>query len=292
MAAANLPVVSESSQDICAYSLNRAGSWLSPLIWLRIFATVRKSTNARRTAILDRLSRAGFVQVADLRRDLACSEATIRRDLQQLELDGYLQRTHGGAVSDGERELPVTSKVSRMADAKQRIAAAAAELIPEAEQAVGFTGGTTTQYVARRLAGRSGLIVVTNAINVVTELVDADIRVVVVGGELRRPSWELVGPLGEPAASQLHLDVMFTGVDGISVAGGLTTFNALEARTNQVLIERSSRVIVVADHTKLGRATFAQIAPIDVVDTVVTDSGADPAELDALRAAGVSVVVS
>jgi DeoR family transcriptional regulator of aga operon len=262
-------------------SLNRA----------RIFAAVTKTTSARRNAILDRLSRTGFVQVADLRQELGCSDATIRRDLQQLELAGYLQRTHGGAISDGERELPFTSKASRQADAKQRIAAAALELLRE-EQAIGFTGGSTTQQVARRLSERSGLTVVTNAINVVTELVDSDTRVVVVGGELRRPSWELIGPLGEPAAAQLHLDVTFTGVDGISVAGGLTTFNPLEARMNRVLIERSSKVVVVADHTKLGRATFAQIAPIGVVDVVVTDADAEPAQLDQLRSAGVTVVAA
>jgi DeoR family transcriptional regulator of aga operon len=248
-----------------------------------------KSTVERRTAILDQLAREGFVRVADLRDQFGCSEATIRRDLGHLERSGYLQRAHGGAFSDGQREMPVSSRLGTMAEAKQKIAHAAAALVNEGD-AVGLTGGTTTQQVARELARGGPVTVVTNALNVAMELMRADVRLVVVGGELRERSLELVGPLAEPVAEQIHLDLLFAGVDGISAAGGITTHNPLEARVNGVLIERSQRVVVVADHTKLGRATFADIAPIESVSDLVTDSAADEKLVEELTEAGVNVI--
>jgi DeoR family transcriptional regulator of aga operon len=250
---------------------------------------MQATTTERRALILDLLGRNGFVQVADLREQFECSEATIRRDLASLERAGYLQRTHGGAISDGHRELPVTSRVDTMTAAKQRIAHAAAELV-HPDQAVGLTGGTTTQQVARELARAGGLTVVTNALNVAMELVKADIRLVIVGGELRERSLELVGPLGEPVAANVNLDVIFAGADGVSTDGGVTTHNPLEARINRVLIERAQRVVVVADHTKIGRATFARIVPIESVTDVITDAGADPALVAQIEAVGVNVI--
>lgn len=248
-----------------------------------------KSTVERRAAILDQLAREGFVRVADLREQFSCSEATIRRDLSHLEHSGYLQRAHGGAFSDGQRELPVSSRLGTMAEAKQRIAHAAAGLVDEGD-AVGLTGGTTTQQVARELARGGPITVVTNALNVAMELTRADIRLVVIGGELRERSLELVGPLAEPVAAQIHLDILFAGVDGISAGGGITTHNPLEARINGVLLERSRRVVVVADHTKLGRVTFAHIAPIEPVTDLITDEAADEELVAELTDAGVNVI--
>jgi DeoR family transcriptional regulator of aga operon len=245
----------------------------------------------RRAAILDLLAASGFVDVADLAQRLGCSLATARRDLGALEAAGYLHRTHGGALANGQRELPVSARLETMAAAKQRIAEAAAGLVQDG-QAIGLTGGSTTQQIARRLAGRSGLTVVTNAINVVTELAQSDVRLVVTGGEMRPQSMELVGPLAEPTTSQLHLDITFAGVDGLSVAGGLTTHHPLEAQVNRVLIERSSRRVVVADHTKLGRATFARISPLSAVSDLITDADAPAALVEELRQSGVDVVLA
>jgi DeoR family transcriptional regulator of aga operon len=250
---------------------------------------VSSASAERRAGILDLLTTAGFVDVADLAKRFGCSHATVRRDLGALEATGYLHRTHGGALVNGQRELPVGARLQTMAAAKQRIAEAAAAMVQDG-QAVGLTGGSTTQQVARRLAGRSGLTVVTNAINVVMELAQTDVRLVVTGGEMRPQSMELVGPLAEPTTSQLHLDITFAGVDGLSVRGGLTTHHPLEAQVNRVLIERSSRSVVVADHTKLGRATFAQIVALAAVSDVITDADAPAAEVDALEQAGVRVL--
>jgi DeoR family transcriptional regulator of aga operon len=249
---------------------------------------VSTTSAERRAGILDLLATTGFLAVGDLAHRFSCSEATVRRDLGALEAAGYLHRTHGGAHVNGQRELPVGARQETMAAAKQRIAEAAVGLVQDG-QAVGLTGGSTTQQIARRLAGRSGLTVVTNAINVVMELAQSDVRLVVTGGEMRPQSMELVGPFAEPTTSRLHLDVTFAGVDGLSVHGGLTTHHPLEAQVNRVLIERSARSVVVADHTKLGRATFAQIVPLAAVSDLITDADAAADAVDELELAGVRV---
>ena len=247
------------------------------------------TTSARHAAILKTLAQDGFVEVGNLTRLLGCSEATVRRDLAHLQREGYLRRTHGGAISNNVRELPFRAKLGTMAEAKQRIAREAAESVGEG-QAIGCTGGTTMQQVARKLASRTGLTVVTNALTVAMELAASETRVIVTGGELRRQTYELVGPLAEPVAAQIHLDLMFVGVDGLSLDGGLTTHNPMEARINRILIDRSSEVTVVADHTKLGRDAFAQIAPFGVVGTLITDVGAAEEQTTAFENAGVRVV--
>lgn len=244
----------------------------------------------RQSAILDLLSRDGFVDIAGLQRELGCSEATVRRDLEQMQRAGLLRRTHGGAVAESPHELPFAAKLREMAPAKGQIAARAATLVEDGH-AVGFTGGTTTFEVARALISRTGLTAVTNAVNIAMELAASDIRVIVIGGELRGQTYELVGPLAEPLLEQIHLDIAFVGVDGLSVGGGLTTHNPTEARTNRVLLSRAARVVVVTDHTKLGRKTFAQIAPLEGGQVLITDDDAPPALVEEIRAAGMEVIL-
>jgi len=249
------------------------------------------AVTARRDAIIELISGEGFVDISRLRSEFGCSEATLRRDLEHLKQAGQLRRTRGGAIANGAGELPFTLKLGEMAEAKRRIARVAASLIQEG-QAIGFTGGTTTLQVARHLRTRSGLTVVTNALTIAMELARSKVRTVVTGGELRGKTYELVGPLSEPAASQIHLDLVFVGVDGFSVLGGLTTHNPMEARINRVLIDRSSQVVVVTDHTKLGRKTFAQIAPMSIVDILITDGEADKDAIAEVERSGIRVITA
>jgi DeoR family transcriptional regulator, aga operon transcriptional repressor len=246
-------------------------------------------TSTRQARILEILARDGFADVRNLKRLLSCSEATVRRDLVRLQRAGYLRRTHGGAISNNVRELPFRAKLGTMAEAKQRIAQAAAGSVGK-RQAIGFTGGTTMQQVARKLASRTDLTVITNALTVAMELAASDTRVIVTGGELRRQTCELVGPLAEPVAAQINLDLMFVGVDGLSLDGGLTTHNPMEASINRMLIDCSRQVTVVTDHTKLGRDAFAQIAPFGVISTLITDVDAPEEQTTDFEEAGVRVI--
>jgi DeoR family transcriptional regulator of aga operon len=155
---------------------------------------------------------------------------------------------------------------------------------------VGFTGGTTTTEVARVLMTRPRLTVVTNALNIASELaLRPDLRLIVTGGTARSESYELVGPLADLTLDGLNVDVAFVGVDGISVDAGLTTYHEVEAHTNRRLIGRAARVVVVADGSKVGRRALARIAGLDDIDELITDGSADSSELSRLLDAGVVV---
>ena len=245
----------------------------------------------RLSAILEALANDGSVGVADLATQLDVSAATVRRDLEFLEHQRMLTRTHGGAVAQGVLyELPLRYKSARHQEEKKRIAAEAATRVTDGV-AIGLTGGTTTTEVARAVIDRQRLTVVTNALNIASELaIRPNLKLVVTGGYARPESYELVGPLAEQALAGLNLDVVFLGVDGISPTAGITTHHEVEAHTNLALIERARHVVVVTDSSKIGLVAFAQICPIDRVHEVITDAGADRGLLAELRESGVDVV--
>lgn len=231
------------------------------------------------------------VEVAALARTLGVSGATIRRDLQTLDRDQLLVRIHGGAVANlvGD-EVPVQLKAGRRQPHKRSIGVAAAGMVHEGS-VVGLTGGSTAVELARALARRRGITVVTNALNVAVELVsNPGLRLVVIGG-IARPSCELVGPATETMLAKYHLDVTFIGVDGLTVEQGCTTFDEMEAQTDRAFLERAGRRVVIADSTKLGRITFAAVTPLSGVTDLVTDAEADADQVRRIREAGVQVVV-
>jgi len=243
--------------------------------------------------ILERLAQSGSVTVGPLAEALGVSSATIRRDLELLDSQRLMTRTHGGAVARGLLyELPLRYKAARHQEEKLRIARAAAEHVPDGS-AVGLTGGTTTTEVARAIADRPGLTIVTNALNIASELaIRPNLKLVIPGGVARSESYELVGPLAEASLQTLNLGVVFVGVDGIALAAGLTTHHDVEANTNRLLIDRAQRVVVVADSSKLERVTFARICGVDRVDVLITDDKAPAAVLEALEHAGVTTVIA
>jgi DeoR family transcriptional regulator of aga operon len=156
---------------------------------------------------------------------------------------------------------------------------------------IGLTGGTTTTEVARAVAHRP-LTVVTNALNIASELaIRPNIKLVVTGGVARPETYELVGPIADRTVGDLHLDIVFIGADGVTAAAGLTTHHEIEAHTDRAVMDSASTVVVVADGSKLGRVAFVEIAPIAAVSELVTDEEADPGELAAIREAGVAVTV-
>jgi DeoR family transcriptional regulator, aga operon transcriptional repressor len=245
----------------------------------------------RLSLILEELSASGSVGVAQLAGLLHVSTASIRRDLELLERQRLLTRTHGGAIAGSMTyELPLRYRGGQHRDEKRRIALVAAARVGDHVLTVGLTGGTTTTEVARRLVDRQGLTIVTNALNIAAELaVRPNLKLVVTGGTARSESYELVGPQAEVVLGTMNLDLAFVGVDGLTAEGGLTTYHDVEAHTNRVLIERARRVIVVADGSKVGKLAFARICDLAAVDELITDPSADAAELARVEAAGVLV---
>src|SRR4051812_9808614 len=241
--------------------------------------------------VLRQLNEQGSVGVAELAEELGVSEASVRRDLHLLEQQKLLTRTHGGAVASGVLyELPMRYRGGQHYDAKRAIAGKAVELIPADATSIGLNGGSTTTEVARALMTRPGLRVVTNALNIASELaVRANIELVVCGGSARSESYELVGPLAELTLSNINLDVAIIGVDGVSVGAGLTTHHEVEAQTNRCLLRAAARVIVVADSAKIGRRGFARISELGAVSDLVTDADAKDADVAELERSGLRV---
>lgn len=255
---------------------------------------------ARWNALLELLTESGRVTVEDAARKLNVSQATIRRDFDQLGQQQMITRTRGGAVANGvSYDLPLRYKTAKHSAEKQRIGAAAAALV-EPGMVVGLNGGTTTTEVARALAVRpelnssadgAQLTVVTNALNIANELlVRSRMKIVVAGGVVRPQSFELVGPLGSALLREVTLDVALLGVDAIDVTLGAAAHHEGEASMNALMVARARRVVIIADSSKLGGHAFARICAIDRVETLVTDSNAAPEAIEAFRTAGVRVV--
>jgi DeoR family transcriptional regulator of aga operon len=243
--------------------------------------------------ILQELNQHGSVGVSALAEQLDVSEASVRRDLHLLEQQKLLTRTHGGAVASGVLyELPMRYRGGQHYDAKRAIAQCVAGLLPADVSSIGLNGGSTTTEVARAIATRGGLRVVTNALNIASELaVRANIELVVCGGSARAESYELVGPLAELVLANLNLDIAVIGVDGVSPKAGFTTHHEVEAHTNRALVRAADRVVVAADSSKLGKRGFARICEISAASDIVTDSGADAGAVAELERLGPRVHV-
>ncbi len=248
----------------------------------------------RHRLIMETIESDGRVTVADLSRRLDVSEVTVRRDLQQLAALGRLQRAHGGAVPPqfASPEPPVLQRITQTQIDKARIGRTAADLVPDGSS-VFIGSGTTTAQVARCLSNRKNLTVITNALNVAIELATAPgVTVVMTGGVMRASELSLIGHLTELALREVRVDRAIVGMQAISLENGMTNDYWPEVMTDRTVIQMAPELIVVADHTKFGLVASAFIAPLERVNTLVTDSETPLDVLDRLRSQGVRVVVA
>jgi DeoR family transcriptional regulator of aga operon len=256
----------------------------------------------RWTALLDLLPGDGQLTVTEAADALGVSQATIRRDMDQLARQQLVSRTRGGMVAGHvSYDLPLRYKTARHAPEKQRIGRAAAALVAPGS-AVALNGGTTTSEVARALATRPDLqdgtgapviTVVTNAMNIANELaVRQHIKIVVTGGVARAQSYELIGPFATLVLEQLTLDWAILGVDALDPVAGATAHHEGEASINHLMASRAARVMVVADASKLGQRAFARVCAATEIDVIVTDQAADPATVAALTERGIRIITA
>jgi DeoR/GlpR family transcriptional regulator of sugar metabolism len=246
----------------------------------------------RQQKILELLQANARVRVSELSDSLGVSEATVRRDLEKLQEQGRIQRTHGGAIL-AERaapEPPVLQRTAENTDEKRRIGQAAAALIRDGET-VFIGSGTTTLEVARSLVGRRNLTVITNALTVVNTLAHQDgMTVIATGGVLRPSELSFIGHLTEQALKELRPQKVIMGIRAISLSDGLTNDYLPEVSTDRVIIRSAPEVILVADHTKFGKVSTAFVAPVTAAHKIVTDSGTSPEMIVELRQAGIEIV--
>jgi DeoR/GlpR family transcriptional regulator of sugar metabolism len=249
-----------------------------------------KALAAERLARLRDLVRARRVmRLQEICRALAVSTATARRDLEELERRGELRRVHGGAVSVESRlEEPLfDDKTTLAAREKQHIAAAALARI-KAGETIYLDGGSTVLALARLLRDRTNVTVVTNSLRAANELGGAGPRLILVGGELRRLSQTVVGPLTRSVLEELHVDRAFMGTMGFG-AEGMTTTDAGEAFTKELVMRRAREVVLLADSSKAGKILFARAGRLEQVQLVITDKRLAPAWAKELTKRGIKV---
>lgn len=255
----------------------------------------RAEAQTRRQDDILRLTRErGRVDVAELAERFGVTGETIRRDLSDLQGRRLVRRVHGGAVpwETIRFEPSLRARDTQHVDEKRQIATAAvAELPPEGT--VILDSGSTTSYFAGYFPRDRRLRVVTNSLLNASILADHElIDVIVIGGQLRRATLAMVDVHTVEALHAMTVDTLFVGCDGLSARQGFTTPYPEEAAVKAAMVAAARRVIALADASKLGNDQFLRFAAIDDVDTLITDAGADPDQVAALEAAGLSVVLA
>lgn len=230
------------------------------------------------------------IVVKEISKEFDISEVTVRKDLEVLEKRGILSRVHGGAIlnQSSVHDIALTEKEHIYPKAKQLIGEKAAQMIKEGDVIFLDSGSTTTQ-IARNIKFKKDIKVITNAVNIASELAGTEIEVILTGGLLREKSFSLVGPIAEDSLQHINADKLFLGVDGIHFEFGLTTPNLMEARVNQLMIKKSIEVILVSDSSKFGKRSMSFIADIGSVQQVITDKGIHNDDLRSLEELGVKV---
>ena len=246
----------------------------------------------RRQKILDLVSEKGFIALADLAVTLEASESTIRRDLEYWDQQGVVKRTHGGAVFLAETfNLPaLEERSSKQMEEKRAIAQAAAARIRDGD-AVLLDGGTTTLEVARLLVGRP-LQIVTNSLPIANLFAShRETDLVMLGGYIFPRTGVALGPLTVKMMEDIHVHQTILSVGGVT-GKGLFNSNMLLTETERQMLRCADEVVVVADHSKIGRQALAFLCELTAVDTLIVDKGLSPQQRNLITQADVRLIVA
>jgi DeoR/GlpR family transcriptional regulator of sugar metabolism len=242
--------------------------------------------------VLELVSRQGFITLSDLADRLQFSESTIRRDLDHLHHQGLLRRTHGGAVVAGDNaNLPaLEDRSDRQLLEKQLIARRAVERIHDGD-AILLDGGTTTLEVARLLVGRP-LQIVTNSLPIANLFANSrETDLVILGGYVYPRTGVALGPVTVRMMEDIHVHQTLLSVGGLT-SKGLFNSNMLLVETELQMMRCADEVVVVADHTKVGRQALAYLCDFSSIDTLIVDHGLTAAQRELLDSTDVRVLIA
>ncbi len=248
----------------------------------------------RREKILQFLRQKQHATIEQLAQHVNVSDWTIRRDLAELEALKQVNRHYGGAhLAIGQKQIEqLTFNAHVQAAAKAAIGKAAAQLITSG-QVVALAAGTTTTQVGLALRGRENLAIMTNALNIAQELArEPGIQLTCAGGEAHGDYYTLTGPVTERALSMHYYDVAVVGVSGISIKQGFTVNSQANAVCIDIMLRNATQRIVVADHTKFDKVSYALLGSLSDVDLIVTDKLPDAIYREHLRAVSTDVIIA
>jgi DeoR family transcriptional regulator, fructose operon transcriptional repressor len=250
----------------------------------------------RHQAIAELVASRGRVAVTELASHFDVTTETVRRDLSQLERLKLLRRVHGGAVSMRSvtmLEAQLSDRDQAQAGEKERIARAAATLLPEGGCTLLLDAGSTTIRLAGQLPPTEQWTVITHAVPIAALLAPLPhVELHLLPGRVRTATQAAVGHSTVDAVRHIRADLAFVGTNGISVRHGLSTPDPEEAATKQAIVASAQRVVALTDATKVGQERTVRFAELEDIDVLVTDSGIEPADLKAFEAAGVEVLTA
>jgi DeoR family glycerol-3-phosphate regulon repressor len=245
----------------------------------------------RQQEILNLARAQGRVSVDDLALRFDVTPQTIRKDLNELCERHLVSRVHGGAIiASGVENIAYEARRFIAQTEKRAIGAAAARIIPN-NASLFINIGTTTEEVARALAGHEDLLVITNNLNVATLLYrHPRIEVIMAGGPVRRSDGAVIGAAAVDFVTQFKVDFAIIGTSAVEEDGSLLDFDVREVRVARAIIDNARKVILVADRMKLARTAPVRIGHLSDVDIFITDALTSPAIADVCRAANVEVI--
>lgn len=246
----------------------------------------------RLQGILKILKKENRVLITDLCKTFNTTSVTIRKDLDLLEKEGALQRTHGGAIPNKSlfHGLALNEKEKLNLEEKERIAKEAVKMISEGDVVMLDSGSTTTQ-LAKEMKNLKGVTVITNAVNIALELINTELEIILTGGSLQKNSSTLIGPLADDSLRKISADKLFHGVDGIDYEIGLTTPDVTEANTSHVMMQRAGENILLVDSSKFGRRSLGVICQLKDINKIITTKKMDGVETKKLNDMGVEVII-
>lgn len=253
----------------------------------------KMNSELRKKIIINLLNEQEIITIPDIVRRCNVSEITVRRDLINLEEEGLLVRTHGGAIKpkNGSQLFTYNIKVNQNLVKKEEICRTAAKYIKE-NDIIFIDCGTTLFHLTKYIKKFKSLIVITTSLPVISELLDfSNIKLIVIGGELDLARKAIYGPVADKTINSYHADKAFIGADGVSLKNGLSSYDEKEASITLKMAENSSEVFLVCDSSKIEKNSFFNFAPFSKIDHLITNNDIDPQYLKEYREAGIHVIV-
>ncbi len=251
---------------------------------------MRLDLSERERAIVELLADRSYIAVSELASSLGVSEVTMRGDLSTLEERGYLMRTRGGASPAIHRSILEHQKLHT--EEKLRIAKRAAELVCNGDRIM-IEAGTTTALITRYLVGKQDVQIVTNSMLAFSySRANPTLNMILTGGNFRRETESLVGPIAERSLESFNARLAFVGTDGFSVARGMTTQFTEGAEIVRAMNARAEITWLVADSSKFDKVGFVSVLPLRAVHGIITDSGLSQEAAEALRAQGLELILA
>lgn len=230
----------------------------------------------RRRKLLDHIRTNGSMNVAELSERLRVSAATIRRDLQELQARGTVQRTHGGAVPPAPSSAyePLHEHKQHVNEAEKRAIGLYASGFVDDGDVIVLDSGSTTLALAQHLGDKRGVTVITTDLKIAVQASDDPaVEVIITGGRVRPRLYSIIGPAAEATLEGFHARTVFLGADAIDADAGVTNANLDEVAVKRKVLACGQRKILLADHTKFGKTSLAKVCDLDLFDHIITDAG-------------------